>query len=351
MVCVQTRQDLEFKGKLLQLRLLQVDGTLSDCNQELSDLRHAHIRSEENRKDALVREQDRARRREAKEERLKTRRISATTIQAHVRSHFARRFVLPDVLEAKATEELERSRIALTETMLGLHQNIHDLAFLEQDHQDASTHIQAWWRGVLAKRVVAIIIIRNHLNTVRTIMDEAATCISAIVRGRQARMGCYRLRMEKEKRMQQAKKMQSDRMVKSVIKIQSHVRRRAAIKATKARRAMLAKELEGDSGSPTSDARIEASRRAPDRGDRTRRKRNAESHGNSTSRQRGGAHPESTSQALPAFEGGAMALPETEHPAELRRKSYGANHVHKVKKVTRKLQALGAVRPSFSEAK
>lgn len=320
------RADYELQCKLAQLRLFQVDDSLSGCQVELSDLRNEHVRNDQRRKDLLVKEQNRARRREAKQERMRMRHHSATRIQALVRSYFARRFILPSVLEAKATLELKKSRVALAETMLGLHQNIHDLAFLEKDQKRAATHIQSWWRGVLATRIVAVIRVRFHLNVVHEKMAKAATRIAAIARGRQARMGCFRLRREKEKRVQQAKKMQTDRMLKAVIKIQSHQRRRAAIATTKARRAMLAKEHEGDrGGSPTNEGRTErteTSRKGGSERDRTnRRKRNADSHGSPTSRQRGGAaHHE---QALAAFEGGSMLVTEPD-PTE-RRKSYGAS--------------------------
>merc|ERR1719408_1075570 len=121
-------------------------------------------------------------------------------------------------------------------------------------------------------------------------MAQAATRIQAIARGRQARMGCFRLRREKEKRMRQAKKMQDDRMVKSVIKIQSHVRRRAAIRETQARREMLAKELEGDAGTSPHEGRerSETIRKSPGRADRSRRKRDVDTHANNPARQRAG---------------------------------------------------------------
>lgn len=199
------------------------------------------------------------------------RHVAATKIQALVRSYFVRRFIMPSVLEAKATEELEKSRIALEETMLGLHQNIHDLAFLEQDQRNAATHIQAWWRGILARRVVGIIVIRHHLDVVRKSMAKGATKIASIIRGRQARMGCSRLRHEKEQRVQQARKQQSDRMMRAVIKIQSHFRRTVALRAMKARRALLVRELDGDA---TKETQADSGRK-PQKG----RKRNADQHG------------------------------------------------------------------------
>lgn len=333
------RAEFELQCNLSKLRLFQVDDSLSHCQIEVTDLRDKHVRNDQRRKDLLVKEENRALRREAKKERMRMRHYSATKIQAFVRSFFARRFILPSVLEAKATEELKKSRVALAETMLGLHQNIHDLAFLELDQKQAATHIQAWWRGVLAKRVVAIVRIRFHLKLVHMQMAKSATRISSIARGRQARMGCFRLRREKEKRVQQAKKMQSDRMLKAVIKIQSHARRRAAITYTQARRAMLAKELDGDrGGSPTNEGRgdrAESSRKGAERDRASRRKRTADSHGNATERKRtGAAHQEA---ALAAFEGGSMLVTEPD-PAQHRKSlhSMGPSPRHNGKKLTQK---------------
>lgn len=324
---------------LPQLRLTQVENALSQCSVGLTGLRQAHLRNEERRQEALVREQNRARRREAKQERIRWRHKMATKLQALVRSHFVRRFVLPAKIETKQAEELEKSRVALKETMLGLHQNIHDLSFLDEDRANTATRIQAWWRGVLSKRVVAIIVIRHHLDEVSKRMAEAATGISAVVRGRQARQDCARLRTEREARMRKARRMQTDRMLRSVIKIQSHCRRRQALATTQARRAHLAKELESDGNAgAVTDGRAETSRK-PASGPTGRRKRNAvvaDAHGTSANTRR--HHDNVAVQGMIAYDPGGTVVIDAD-VAEQRRKSYGAN-VHKAKsKIPRKWQA------------
>lgn len=333
------RATIDVAGTLPQLRLVQVDNALSQCSSGLTGLRQAHLRNEERRQEALVREQNRARRREVKQERIRRRHYFATKLQALVRSHFVRRFVLPQKIETKESEELEKSRVALTDTMLGLHQNIHDLSFLDEDRDHTATRIQAWWRSVLSNRVVAIIVIRHHLNAVSRNMDQAATGISAMVRGRQARQDCDRLRTEREARMRKARRMQSDRMLKSVIKIQSHCRRRRAIMTTQARRAYLAKELESDGNAgAVAEARAETSRK-PASGPTGRRKRNAvvanEAHGTSTNKRE--HHDNVAKQGMITVDPGTVVI-DTD-VADQRRKSYGAN-VHKAKsKIPRKWQA------------
>lgn len=321
------------------LRLVQVDGALSQCSEGLIGLRQAHLRNEERRQEGLVREQNRARRREAKQERIRWKHKMVTKLQALVRSHFVRRFVLPTIIELKESDELDKSRVALKETMLGLHQNIHDLSFLDEDRDHTATRIQAWWRSVLSNRVVAIIVIRHHLDEVSRQMGQAATGISAIVRGRQARQDCARLRTEREARMRKARIQQSDRMLKSVIKIQSHCRRRRAIMTTQARREHLARELESDGNAgAAAEARAETSRK-PASGPTGRRKRNAvvaDAHGTSANTRR--HHDNVAAQGIIAYDPGGTVIIDAD-VAEQRRKSYGAS-VHKAKsKIPRKWPA------------
>jgi len=241
------------KCQLTKLRQIQVNAARTEFNLGLQKLRDTHVRNEEQRHEALIKEQNRVRKREAKQERIRLKHYHATKIQALIRSFFVRAFVLPSVLETKATAELKRSRVALSETMLCLHQNIHDLAFIEQDRCVSATRIQAWWRGVFAKRIVAIISLRIHLFKMGKRMDQAATRIAAYHRGQQARMGCTRLRLEREKRMQQANKKKEAQMIRAIIKVQSHIRRRMAMKNIQVRREALSKELEGEAGT-TSEA-------------------------------------------------------------------------------------------------
>lgn len=256
------------KDKLAQLRLLQVDDAVSACKLQVSQLRDRHVRNAQTRRDGIIREQNRARRDEAKQERLRTRHKNATKIQALFRSHSVRRLVMPSVLEDKAQKDLAKSRVALADTMLGLNHTIHDLAFLEQDIRTAATRIQAWWRGVLGKRVVAIIVIRHHLNIVSMKMAEAATRISATWRGRQGRLGCQMLSMEKANRLKQAQAMAAARRVRAVVKLQSHARRRTAMAKMQERRAEVARLLEAENaGSPPSPLeRNEARKSSPERG-------------------------------------------------------------------------------------
>jgi hypothetical protein len=253
------------------------------------------------------------------------RHVLATKIQAAIRSYLCRKYVVPHYREAKDAQELRKSRIALTDSMLGLHQGIHDLAFLEEDQRKAATRVQRWWRAVLTNRVIAIAMIRKHLNSVAQQLAQSATQVQAIVRGRQARMGCFRLRQEKEQRMQQAQKLAMDRKLKAVIKLQSQIRRLAAVKETQGRRARFAKDLEGDGrGTPTNETRDRGEGKSKS-SDRNRRKRNVESHGERSSPRKGTAahsgHQEQAAQALAALEGGSMMFDKSEY-TEQRQKSY-----------------------------
>lgn len=338
-----TRADLELKSKLAQHRMLQVDDVLNECKAGLSELRSQHVSNEQRRQDALIREQDRARRREAKQDRIRARHANATKIQAGVRSFFARKFILPEFREAKEQQELMKSRLALADNMLVLHQNIHDLAFLDEDQHKAAVRIQAWWRGVLATRVVAIITFRNHLNAVGQIMARAATRIQAIVRGRQARSRATHARMEKERRIELARKHATDRKMKAVVKMQAHYRRMMAVRKCQARRARLAKDIDGDGRTTPPNETRERGEAKGKSGERGRRKKNVESHTGSTVRKQASAsgvpHSENAAHGTPilAFESTTTCTTPNVETADMRRMSYNKGHGHKTKKLTRKL--------------
>jgi len=317
------------KLSLTRLRQIQVEAARTQLNVDFEGLRETHVRNQEHRQDLLIKEQNRALKREAKQERIRMKHLNATKIQALIRSFLIRRQVLPTVLEAKRKKELQKSRVALTDTMLGLHQNIHDLAFLQEDRHNAATRLQKWWRGVFAKRVVAIITLRHYLVEVASRMAKAATQISAIARGRQARMGCFRLRLEKEHRVQQAKKRQNDHMIRSIIKLQSHVRRRRAMKNIQERKA--AKELDGE-GSNDKLERVVSSKspKSPEHRDRSRRPRNAETkRGGGGHGKHRGALVVPAAQGIMGFEAGGMLAAEPDISAQQQRK---AGHGHKLRK-------------------
>jgi len=150
-------------------------------------------------------------------------------------------------------------------------------------------------------------------------------------------MGCFKLRKERERRQAQVKKMQSEKKVKAAIKIQSHVRRRMAIKATEARRELLAKELEGGPGTPNNEGKEKTGKSGESAG---RRKRRVMTEG---SRQRDAANTVMGMQGLAAFEAGGMLVEP--QPSEQRRKSFGASQSLKVRKTPRpKTEALLANR-------
>jgi len=323
----------ELKLSLTRLRQVQVQSARTQFNVDLTVLRETHVRNQEQRQDSQIKDKNRALRREAKQERIRLKHRNATKIQALVRSFFVRRQVLPIVLEAKRKEELEKSRVALTDTMLGLHQNIHDLAFLQEDRRSAATRIQAWWRGVLAKRLVAIIRLRHHLVKVGLRMAKAATILGAYSRGRQARMGCFRLRLEREERLMQAKRQHHDRMIMSIIKVQSHVRRRFAMKNIQDRKVELSKELEGEGLSDHHEPRSPKIHKSPERGDRRRRHRHATVQSENGKPGQGSGHGKHrgavTAEGIVGFEAGGMVLAEE---VQQQRQSYQAAHRHKLQR-------------------
>lgn len=339
------------KLSLTRLRQIQVEAACTKFNVDLKVLRETHVRNQEHRQELLIKEQNRALKREAKQERIRMKHVNATKIQALIRSFLIRRQVLPTVLEAKRKKELQKSRVALEDTMLGLHQNIHDLAFLQEDRRNAATRLQKWWRGVLAKRVVAIINLRHQLVQVASQMAKAATQISAIARGRQARRGCFQLRLQKEQRNQQAEKRQNDHMIRSIIKLQSHVRRRRAMKNIQERKA--AKELEGEGSNDNALSRA-LSTKSPEKRDRRGRPRNAGTHlmpgGGGHGKHRGAVVGPAAQGGIMDFEAGGMLVAESDISARQRSK---AVHGQKPRKGAsgRKAQKFGSNTSHVSDGK
>lgn len=342
----------ELKCKLSQLRQIQVNAARTEVNLELEVLRKTHVRNEEQRQDSLMSRAERLRRHEARQGRMKMKIHHVTKIQAVARSFFVRRFILPSVLEAKAKEELENSRVALADTMLCLHQNIHDLAHLEKDRCRGATRIQAWWRGVLAKRVVAIISLRHHLVRVGYQMGKAATRIAAYARGRQARMGCFLLRLEKEKRMQQEREKQQFLRIKAIVRVQSHVRRRRAMKNIAVRREQAAKGREGEGAANESrEGGKMTSNKSPDKGERSRRRRKDEGQGTIAAKHRTAL----SSDQVGYFEAGGMLVGEMD--PELRKadksgvpSAWGASR-QKVRRCRTQTAALKRVKTTTFHAK
>jgi hypothetical protein len=323
--------DVATQCKLSLLPLRQVDFTRSHFEAQLGRLQEQHLKNEEKRQDAATRERNRALRHEARQERLRLRHEAATKIQSLTRSFFVRRFILPSVLEAKRIEELESSHIALIESMLGLHQNIHALAYLPEDRRKAATYIQAWWRGKLAERIVAIVLIRNRLALVHERMNRSATLLQALVRGVLARIQCLRLRKQREEQKLQAERAANDKLIKSVTTIQAAARSKSARRYVATRREQILKELEGDREDGSAkhaqkDHAHETHRRTPKRG-----KRHAgETHGRLVTPTSGARHPSYHSETSERTASGHLEI-GAETDAELRRKSYLAPHVHKTK--------------------
>jgi len=228
--------------------MLQIDDQLSHEQDDLTVLQRHHLRSKQRRASKCRRERDRLRQCELANERRRQELVATTAMQAYVRGWLVRKFILPLLRAKRDQEELETLRVTLGERLLGVHQTIHLLAFLEPERHAAATRIQSWWRAVIAKRIVDVLFIWQRLTDVYTFMSHSAITIQAKQRGVMARASCLSLRMEREERKLQAKKAETARVQSSVVTIQSHFRRMFAQRDTEARRIQLSKDLEGDTG-------------------------------------------------------------------------------------------------------
>mmetsp|Transcript_3174 Transcript_3174/g.7568 ORF Transcript_3174/g.7568 Transcript_3174/m.7568 type:complete len:276 (+) Transcript_3174:1-828(+) len=65
---------------------------------------------------------------------------------------------------------------------------MYHLSHRPEARQRAATSIQAWWRGILTRRVVALVVVAHELIRIENRRHHAATKIAALVRGYQTRL-------------------------------------------------------------------------------------------------------------------------------------------------------------------
>merc|ERR1719440_2022259 len=91
--------------------------------------------------------------------------------------------------------------------------------------------------------------------------------------------------MEKERRIEMARKHATDRKMKAVVKMQAHYRRMMAVRKCQARRARLAKDIDGDGRATPPNETRERGEAKGKSGERGRRKKNVESHAGTVRKQ------------------------------------------------------------------
>jgi len=248
------------KHTLSDARLQAVDLQLCRAEERLDEIRRVRAQNVE-RQQALACEADGwLAERDVRLERKRRMDTSAARMQSVARGFFVRCFVAPALRAEKDAQELERIREEMQEKMLHMRQNIHDIHFLHLDRERAALRLQAWWRSVLARRLVDLLRIRTKVLEVRRAMDVAATTIQAVQRGILGRQACIAVRTEREREERLAHEEELRMMANSLIKVQSLARRKQARKTVAKRRRERAKEIKAAEHAETEAVRLAASR-------------------------------------------------------------------------------------------
>mmetsp|Transcript_49263 Transcript_49263/g.107180 ORF Transcript_49263/g.107180 Transcript_49263/m.107180 type:complete len:256 (+) Transcript_49263:50-817(+) len=230
---------------LAELSRQSVEAKIAALRGELKKVAVNHAANVRDREEWVAFEQRREQRLDDQQARQRRREEATVKIQALVRGGLFRRLVLPDLLARHREEELVVSRQLLSKTLVHMRQAIHDVAVIEEERAVAAIRIESWWRGVLARRVVGIVRIRNCFQNVGGALDCAATCIERRQRGIAARSLCRRLRREREEKLLQAKQQQGTNSRLAAVKLQTALRTFLVFRATRARRAKQVQALLG----------------------------------------------------------------------------------------------------------
>lgn len=121
-------------------------------------------------------------------ERHKMEEAAASRLQAFFRSYFTRKAIMTALKVWQQREEVtDYLKQGLRVELWKLKQQCHDLQFKEGEQGSAATRIQAFWRGVLAKRLAHVLRASRLVEETRQQVHYAATLINAGARGRLGR--------------------------------------------------------------------------------------------------------------------------------------------------------------------
>lgn len=151
-------------------------------------------------------------------------------MQAAVRGWLVRRRVVK-ALDHSAMQNLNHAAMLpsiLRDQLRDLQHGVHDLKYREDERLVAAVRLQAWWRSIIARRVVKVIRIYHTLRVIRQAMSSAALSIQAWYRGTRTKL---RLRNAIRARMEDTRRKQYQNMetaLKCIIQIQRGFRGKLA---------------------------------------------------------------------------------------------------------------------------
>lgn len=175
-------------------------------------------------------------------ERLARRQKVTSRLQASVRGWLVRKRVI-EALDHRAGHNLAMAAMLpgqLKSNLRQLQHGTHDLLYREEDRVAGAVKLQAWWRGIVARRVVKVMRVSQIMQGIVSQMAAAATLVQARYRG--ATM--YRKwRSEIRHRIELTRQQQFREMevgMRCIIQIQRGVRSKQARKRLEEARAKLA---------------------------------------------------------------------------------------------------------------
>lgn len=254
-------------GELLRgsnARVAQIDEQIQSCQDELRAVRERREKRLERLR--LIRERQREYESELKKNRelQKYRSDAATRIQALVRGYFIRKYFRLTVATKKEAQQLQCQRLQLNTQLQHLRHCVHDLQHVEAEQQDAAVHIQAWWRGILARHLVRVLHVHRRVQDIWDEMEGAATRIQSQLRGHSARNMFKALEKEVRDAARKRARMELEMSNRSVLIIQRAARGFLGRKKAMRRRDFLRRELDNGDEEPAH------SKKTPNRGGETR---------------------------------------------------------------------------------
>lgn len=154
----------------------------------------------------------------------------ACRMQAHIRGWLVRK----RLVTAMQKERVHQLGIAaqlpeqLREKLMDLQHNVHDLKYQPEHRLDAIVRIQAFWRGVMACRIVTVLRVNRKIVELYARMEAASTKIASWFRGNSARLR-FRFRIELGLQTTRARQMKEmEQALRLIIRLQRCVRARQA---------------------------------------------------------------------------------------------------------------------------
>eukprot|EP00747_Dinoflagellata_sp_TGD_P165605 gnl/TRDRNA2_/TRDRNA2_187102_c0_seq1.p1 gnl/TRDRNA2_/TRDRNA2_187102_c0~~gnl/TRDRNA2_/TRDRNA2_187102_c0_seq1.p1 ORF type:complete len:594 (-),score=85.28 gnl/TRDRNA2_/TRDRNA2_187102_c0_seq1:63-1844(-) len=234
----------------VQQRIAEVDEALARLRPELESTSLRRQNLERRLKTARDREHERSIEAQQKSKEAEARQAEvARKVQSTVRGWLVRRAfagALQQEFITKTKLQVQQPDL-LRDQLLELQHSVHDLVYQDQDQDAAVTRIQAWMRGIFARRVVTILKIAARLRLLNSGMDECATRIQAWYRGYRCWIVMREELQDIKTRALVEKKQQMNLAMKGVIRVQQGIRIFLARKRLQRQR----EALEGSESHPT----------------------------------------------------------------------------------------------------